>query len=103
MQDRVHAGQAGGGGVLFLAVQGHFHAGFIADLEEQGARAASGVVDGGTGGGDRVADADDLGHDAADLGGRVELALALPALRSEVAHEVFVRVAQDVVTVSAVL
>ena len=51
----------------------------------------------------RVADADDLRHDAADLGGRVELALALAALGGEVAHQVFVGVAQDVVAFGAVL
>ena len=75
---------------------GDFHAGFITDFEEQGAGAASGVIDGGAGGGGCVADADDLGHDAADLGGGVELALALAALGGEVVHEVFVGVAEDV-------
>ena len=51
----------------------------------------------------RVADADDLRHDAADLGGRVELALALAALGGEVPHQVFVGVAEDVVAFGAVL
>ena len=41
--------------------------------------------------------------DAGDLGGGVELALALAALGGEVAHEVFVGVAQDVVALGAVL
>ena len=54
-------------------------------------------------GGLRVADAEDLRHDAADLGGRVELALALAALGGEVPHEVFVGIAQDVVALGAVL
>ena len=48
-------------------------------------------------------DADDLGDDAADFGGRVELALALAALGGEVPHQVFVGVAEDVVAVGAVL
>jgi hypothetical protein len=91
-----------GGGVLFLPVEGDLDSGLVADLQEQGAGAAGGVVDGGGGGG-RIADADDLGHDAADFGGGVELALALAAFGGEVAHEVFVGVAKDVVAVGAVL
>ena len=48
-------------------------------------------------------DADHLGDDAADLGGRVELPLALAALGGEVPHQVLVGVAEDVVVVGAVL
>jgi hypothetical protein len=62
-----------------------------------------GVVDGGGGAGLRITDADDLRHDAADLGGSVELALALATLGGEVPHQVFVGVAQDVVALGAVL
>ena len=40
---------------------------------------------------------------AADLGRRVELALALAALGGEVPHQVFVGVAEDVVALGAVL
>ena len=49
-----------------------------------------------------LADADDLGHDARDLGRGVELALALAGLGGEVAHQVFVGVAQQVVALGAV-
>jgi hypothetical protein len=62
-----------------------------------------GVVDGGGGAGLRVTDADDLRHDAADLGWGVELALALATLGGEVPHQVFVGVAQDVVALGTVL
>ena len=48
-------------------------------------------------------DPDDLGDDAADLGGGVELALALAALGGEVPHQVFVGVAENVVALGAVL
>ena len=51
----------------------------------------------------RLADAEDLRHDAADFGGGVELPLALAALGGEVPHQIFVGVAQDVVAVGAVL
>ncbi len=78
-------------------------AGFVAHLQQQRAGTAGRVVDGGVAAGLRVADAEDLRHDAADLGGRVELALALAALGGEVPHQVFVGVAQDVVAVGAVL
>ena len=43
-----------------------------------------------------------LGHDAADLGGSVELALALAALCGEVPHEILVGVAKDVIVFGAV-
>ena len=103
VQDHVHARQAAGGGVLFLPVERDGGAGLVAHLQQQRAGAAGGVVDGGGGAGLGVADADDLRHDAADLGGRVELALALAALGGEVPHQVFVGVAEDVVAVGAVL
>ena len=48
-------------------------------------------------------DANDLRDDAADLGGSVELALALATLGGKVPHQVFVGVAEDVVAVGAVL
>ncbi len=48
-------------------------------------------------------DADDLGHDAADFGGSVELAFALATLGSKVPHQVFVGVSQNVVAVGSVL
>jgi hypothetical protein len=51
----------------------------------------------------RLADADDLSHDAADLSGRIKLALALATLRGEVTHEVLVCVAQNVITFGTVL
>jgi hypothetical protein len=47
--------------------------------------------------------ADDLGDAAADLGRRVELALALATFGGEVAHQVFIGVAQDVVVLGAVV
>ena len=50
VQDHVHAGEAGGGGVLFLTVEGDGGKGFVSDFEEEGAGAAGGVVDGGGGG-----------------------------------------------------
>ena len=103
VQDHVHPGEAGGGGVLFLPVERDLGAGLVADFQQQRAGAAGGVIDGGVVGGLRVADADDLRDDAADLGGGVELALALAALGGEVAHQVFVGVAQDVVALGAVL
>jgi hypothetical protein len=49
-----------------------------------------------------AADADDLGHDPDTSAGRVELALALAALGGEVAHQVLVGVAEDVVALGAV-
>jgi hypothetical protein len=50
-----------------------------------------------------VADAQDARHDAANLGGRVELPFALAAFGGEVPHEVFVGITQNVVALGAVL
>jgi hypothetical protein len=78
-------------------------AGLVGHLQKQRARAAGGVVDGRGGAGFRLPDAEDLRDDAADLGGRVELALALATVNGEVPHQVLVGVAEDVVAVGAVL
>ena len=103
VQDHVHSRQAAGGSVLFLPVQRDGSAGLVAHLQEQRAGTAGRVVDGRGGAGLRVVDADDLRHDAADFGGRVELPLALATLGGEVPHQVFVGVAEDVVALGAVL
>jgi hypothetical protein len=50
-----------------------------------------------------IVDANNLRHNTAHLGGRVELALALTALGRKVAHQVFIGVAQNVVALGAVL
>ena len=50
-----------------------------------------------------MADAQDLGDDAADFRRGVELALAFATLGGEVPHEVFVGIAQKVVAIGAVL
>ena len=67
VRDHVHAGEAGGGGVLFLAIEGDGGERFVGDFEEEGAGAAGGVVDGGGGGGGDLVDADDFGDDSGDF------------------------------------
>ncbi len=74
-----------------------------ATLSKQRTRAAGGVVGGGGRFGVGRRDADGLGHDAADFGRGVELALALAALGGEVPHEILVGIAKDVVVLGAVL
>ena len=102
MQDHVHSGETGGGHVHFLAFQGDVLSGLHGQLQQQGAGAAGGVVGSGAGLGVLRGDAEDLGHDAADLGRGVELALALTALSGEVPHEILVSIAEDVVVIRAV-
>ena len=51
----------------------------------------------------RAANADDPGHDAADFGGGVELALALATFGGEVAHQVFVGITEDIVAIGAMI
>ncbi len=103
MQDHVHAGETGGGHVLLLPFERDVLARLGGHLQQQRAGAAGRVVGGGGGLGVLRRDADDLGDDAADLGGRVELPLALAALGGEVPHQVLVGVAEDVVVLGAVL
>jgi hypothetical protein len=106
VQDHIHAGEVGGGAVLLLPVERHPQVGalrrLVRDLQQQRAGAAGGVIDGGVGRRVGSADAEDLRDDAADLGGGVELALALAAFGGEVAHEIFVGVAQQVIAVRAI-
>ena len=103
VQDHVHAGEASGRSIFFLPVERDLGTGGIAHLQQQRTGAAGQVIDGGGVGRARVADADDLRHDPADLGGGVELPLALATLGGEVPHQVFVGVAKDVIAVRAVL
>ena len=103
VQDHVHARQAAGSSVFLLSVQRDIGAGCIAHLEKQGARATGGIIDGCAGSGFRLTNAYDLRHNATDLSGGVELALALATLGGEVPHEVFVGIAQDVIAVGTVL
>ena len=102
VQNHVHAGKAAGGGVFFLPFQRDRRACFVADFQQQRTGAAGGIVNGGGGTGFRLTYADDLRHDAADFRRRVELALALAALGGEVAHQVFVGIAQNIIAVGAV-
>lgn len=103
MQDHVHARQAAGCCVLFLAVERDLGAGFFADLEQQRTRPTCRVIHGGGVAGCGAADACNFGDDAADFGRGVELALALAAIHGEMLHQVFVGIAEDVVAVGTIL
>ena len=103
VQDHVHPRQTGRGSILLLAVERHLGMGFVANFQQQRTRTAGWVIHGGVVGGDRLMDTDDPRHDAADFRRCVELAFALTALGGEMAHQVFVGVAEDVVAVCAVL
>ena len=101
MKDHVHARQGAGGVILLLAVDGNLGLGFIGGFEQQRAGSTGGIVNGGgsTGSG---ADANDFGHDAGDFSRRIELAFAFTALGGEVAHQVLVGVAKQVIAFGAV-
>ena len=92
-----------GAGVVappFLAVDRYAARRLGGSLEQQRTRPAGRVVDSLILTSVR-ADTDHLGEDAGDLGRRVELALALARLGGEVAHQVLVGIAEQVVTFSA--
>ena len=103
MQDHVHSGESAGRRVFFLSVERDGCAGLVGDFQQQRAGAACRIVNRCAGARLRGPDAEDLGHDAADLGGSVELALALATLGGEVPHQILVGVAEDVVAVGPVL
>jgi len=75
--------------------------GFVVSLEQQRNRAARGIVDGLLGVIGR-SDANDLGHDARDFRRGVKLDLALAGLGGEVAHQVFVGIAEEVIAIRRV-
>ena len=102
MQDHVHAGKTGGSGILLLTVKRHALRNFVSDLQEKRSRAAGGVIDGGIAGCPGVANADDLRHDSADLGGCVELPFAFAAFGGEMAHQIFIGVAENIVALCPV-
>ncbi len=101
VQDHIHPRQGRGDVVDFLAVDGDAARRFGGGLEQERAGTASGIVERLilTSG---VADADDLGNDEGDLGGGVELPFAFAGLGGEVAHQVLVGVAQEVIALGAV-
>ena len=105
VQDHVHACQRAGGVVHLLAVDRQVEPGarlgLVVRLQEQRTRSAGRVVDalGGTAG---AAELDHHRNHPRDFGRGVELALALAGFGGEVAHQVFVGVAQQVVALGAV-
>ena len=106
VEDHVHVSQTGGGGVFLLTVEGDLHvpavAGLVADFEQERAGPAGRIVNGGVAGDGSVPDTEDASDDARDFGWGVELAFALAAFGGEVAHQVLVGVAQNIVPVGAV-
>src|SRR3990172_12278318 len=82
LADAVHLAVYGGG-VLLLTVERDLSAGCAAHFQQQRSRPPRPVINGGMARRVRLANADDLRHDAADLGERVELPLALTAFRGK--------------------
>ena len=72
------------------------------NLQQQRAGATCGIIDSGAGCGVGIADVQQLRDDTADFSRGVELAFAFAAFSGEVAHEVFVSVAQQVIAVGFV-
>ena len=102
VEDQVHLCKARRSGFFFLTVNSDFDWGFVGSADKQRARAASRVVNGRSGVID-VADADDFCQDAADFCRSIELAFALAAFGGEIAHQVFVGIAEDVVAAGPVV
>lgn len=107
VQDHVHAGETGSGGILLLTVEGDFHllamTGLRSDLQEQGSRSTGRIVSGGVISRSGMTDTQNLGDDAADFRRGVELPLALSTLGGEVPHEILVGITKQVVPIGAVL
>src|SRR6266576_1349084 len=76
---------------------------FGAEIRTRRARTARGIVDGCGCAGLAFANADELRYDAADLSGRVELALALATLGGKMSHQVLVSISQYVVALGAII
>ena len=96
MENQVHFCKARRRGFFFLTVNGDVEGSLVGCANEERARTARRVVNG------RVSvldfpQADDFRQDAAHFCRSVELPLALAAFGGEVAHQVFVGIAQNVV------
>jgi hypothetical protein len=102
VQDHVHSGESSRRNVLLLPVERDGGAGLVSYFQEQRAGTTGWIVNGGGRARLRAPDSKNLRHDAADLGGGVELALALATLGGEVPHQVFIGIAEDVVALGAV-
>ncbi len=103
MQVHIHARQAARRRVFFLPIQRDGSPRLIPNLEQQRPRPTRRVIDSCICAGLRFVNADDLRHDLAHFAGRVELSLALAALRGKVPHEILIRVAENVIPIRAVL
>ena len=101
VQKHVHPRERIGGVVFLLAIDGDAAWRFVGGFKQQRTGAASGVIDCMLQRSART-DADYFRHYTRDLGWGVELALALARLGGEVAHEVLVGIAQQIVTLGAV-
>lgn len=102
VEDHVHVCEGCGANVFFLPVQSDVCSGFIGDFQEQGTRSTSGIVNAGCGAGFGLSDTEYLCDQAANLGGCVKLALAFAAFCGEVAHQVFVGIAEQIVIACAI-
>ena len=102
VKNQVHFCKARRCGFFFLAVNGDVEGSLVGCADEERARTARGVVNGSV----PVLDfpkADDFCQDAAHFCRGVELPLALAAFGGEVAHQVFVGIAQNVVAARLVV
>jgi len=102
VENQVHFRKARRRGFFFLAVNGDVEGGFVSCANEERARTARRVVNGGI----PVLDfpqANDFRQDAAHFCRGVELPLALAAFGGEVTHQVFVGIAQNVVAARLVV
>ena len=103
VENHIHASQACRGGILLLPVEADVFFCRLSDFQEQRARSACRVIYGRCRRRIVAINADNLGHNTADFSRRVELAFALAAFRSEMAHQIFIGVSQNVIAFSPVL
>ena len=87
VENHIHSGHVDGGQVFLLSVEVDSRASgrLIHGAEKKGARTTGRVVDGNTTA-LVVADTNNFGHQAAYLGGCIELSLALAGLGGKVPH-----------------
>ncbi len=102
VQNHVHAGKAGGGGILFLTIERNPGGCFITHLQKERSRAAGGIVHRGVIGGGGIVNTDNSGHNAAHLGRGVELPFAFAALGGKVAHQILVGIAENIVPLCSI-
>ena len=102
VQNKVHFCKTGSGDLFFLAVNSYIDGSLICRSDQQGAGSAGRVIDRCVRVGYLI-NPDNLCKNSGNLGRSIKLPFALSALRSKVAHQIFVCVTENIIPASFIV